>query len=131
MLTDPVADMLTRIRNAVTARKARVDVPWSRHKEDIARTLVGEGFLGAVERVDAEPRAILRIELRYDNGRRPVIEGIERVSRPSLRIYVGKGKVPPVRGGLGVSVLSTPRGVMVDREARRQGVGGEILCRVW
>ena len=131
MLTDPVADMLTRIRNAVTARKARVDVPWSRHKADIARALVEEGFLGAVERVDAEPRPILRIELRYDNGRRPVIEGIARVSRPSLRVYVGKGKVPPVRGGLGVSVLSTPRGVMVDREARRQGVGGEILCRVW
>jgi len=131
MLTDPVADMLTRIRNAVTARKARVDVPFSRHKADIARALVEEGFLGAVEKVEAEPRAILRIELRYDNGRRPVIEGIERVSRPSLRIYVGKGKVPPVRGGLGVSVLSTPRGVMVDREARKQGVGGEVLCRVW
>jgi small subunit ribosomal protein S8 len=77
------------------------------------------------------PRATLRIELRYDNSRRPVIEGIERVSRPSLRVYVGKGKVPPVRGGLGVSVLSTPRGVMVDRDARRQGVGGEVLCRVW
>jgi small subunit ribosomal protein S8 len=131
MLTDPVADMLTRIRNAVTARKARVDVPWSRHKADIARALVEEGFLGAVEKVDGVPRATLRIELRYDNSRRPVIEGIERVSRPSLRVYVGKGKVPPVRGGLGVSVLSTPRGVMVDRDARRQGVGGEVLCRVW
>jgi small subunit ribosomal protein S8 len=131
MLTDPVADMLTRIRNGVAARKARVDIPWSAHKAAIARVLVDEGFLGALERVEGEPRAILRLDLRYDNSRRPVIEGIERVSRPSLRVYVGKAEVPSVRGGLGVSVLSTPRGLMVDREARRQGVGGEVLCRVW
>jgi len=131
VLTDPVADMLTRIRNAARARKASVDVPWSRHKEAIARVLVAEGYLAHAERVEQAPRAALRLGLRYDAARRPVIEGIRRVSRPSLRVYVGAAEVPKVRGGLGISVLSTPKGVLVDREARRHGVGGELLCQVW
>jgi len=131
VLTDPVADMLTRIRNAARARKASVDVPWSRHKEAIARVLVAEGYLAHADRVEQAPYTVLRLGLRYDEARRPVIEGIRRVSRPSLRVYVGAAEVPKVRGGLGISVLSTPKGVLVDREARRQGVGGELLCQVW
>jgi small subunit ribosomal protein S8 len=131
VLTDPVADMLTRIRNAARARKASVDVPWSRHKEAIARVLVAEGYLAHADRVEQAPHTVLRLGLRYDEARRPVIEGIRRVSRPSLRVYVGAAEVPKVRGGLGISVLSTPKGVLVDREARRQGVGGELLCQVW
>lgn len=131
MLTDPVADMLTRIRNGARARKASVDVPWSHHKEAIAHVLVAEGYLTEAARVEATPRAILRLGLRYDDQRRSVIEGIERVSRPSLRVYVGSDEIPSVRRGLGINVLSTPKGVLVDREARKQGVGGEVLCRVW
>src|SRR5262245_45233682 len=128
MMTDPVADMLTRIRNAASARKASVDVPWSRHKEAIARVLVEEGYLADAAVADGEgPRRVLPVGVRYDNQRKPVITGIRRISRPSLRVYVGMDEIPPVRKGLGVSVLSTPKGVLVDREARRQGVGGEII----
>jgi small subunit ribosomal protein S8 len=132
MLTDPVADMLTRIRNGTMARKATIDMPWSRHKEAIAKVLVEEGYLESAAGVDGEPpRRTLRIALRYDDRRRPVINGVKRVSRPSLRVYVGAGEIPAIRRGLGVNVLSTPKGVLVDREARKQGVGGELLCTVW
>ena len=132
MLTDPVADMLTRIRNANHARKAAVDMPWSRHKEAIAKALVSEGYLESAAEVTEEGSGrTLRIGLRYDDRRRPVILGIKRVSRPSLRVYVGSTEIPAIRKGLGVQVLSTPKGVLVDREARKQGVGGELLCTVW
>ena len=131
MLTDPIADLLTRIRNAAGARKPSVDVPWSRVKEEIARVLVAEGYLASHTVVEATPRNVLRLEIRYDAQRRPVIIGIRRVSRPSLRVYVGVDEIPAVRAGLGVNILSTPRGVLVDREARREHVGGEILCTVW
>jgi small subunit ribosomal protein S8 len=132
MLTDPVADMLTRIRNGAHARKATVDMPWSRHKEAIAHALVAEGYLESAAGVDeGGPRLTLRIGLRYDERRRPVINGMKRVSRPSLRVYVGAGEIPAIRKGLGINVLSTPKGVLVDREARKQGVGGELLCTVW
>jgi small subunit ribosomal protein S8 len=123
--------MLTRIRNGAGARKASVDVPWSRHKEAVARVLVDEGYLTDAALVEEKPFPVLRIGLRYDQGRRPVISGIRRISRPSLRVYVGYGEIPAVRRGLGVSVLSTPKGILVDREARRQGVGGEIICQIW
>jgi small subunit ribosomal protein S8 len=131
MLTDPIADLLTRIRNANNARKASVDVPWSRQKEEIARVLVDEGYLEGASVVDATPRNILRIDLRYDGQRRPVITGMRRVSRPSLRVYVGVKDIPAVRRGLGVNVLSTPKGILVDRNARRENVGGEVICTVW
>jgi small subunit ribosomal protein S8 len=131
MLTDPIADMLTRIRNGTHARKASIDVPYSRQKERIARVLVSEGYLASATMVEATPRNILRIELRYDAQRRPVIIGVKRVSRPSLRVYVGADDIPAVRRGLGINVLSTPKGVLVDREARRENVGGEVLCTVW
>jgi small subunit ribosomal protein S8 len=132
MLTDPIADMMTRIRNATQARKATVDMPWSRHKEAIAQALVNEGYLENAAAVAEEGvQRTLRIGLRYDERRRPVINGIRRVSRPSLRVYVGAKEIPAIRRGLGINVLSTPRGVLVDREARKQGVGGELLCTVW
>jgi small subunit ribosomal protein S8 len=131
MMTDPIADMLTRIRNAVAARKASVDVPWSRLKQEIARVLAAEGYLEEVTVVEDGARRVLRIGLRYDARRRPAIGGLKRVSRPSLRVYVGVGEIPAVRKGLGVSVLSTPKGVLADREARRARVGGELLCMVW
>jgi small subunit ribosomal protein S8 len=131
MLTDPVADMLTRIRNAAHARKATVGMPWSRHKEAIAKVLVDEGYLESAAAVAEDGGRRLRIGLRYDERRRPVITGVKRVSRPSLRVYVGATEIPAIRKGLGVNVLSTPKGVLVDREARKQGVGGELLCTVW
>src|SRR5262249_44506038 len=139
MMTDPIADMLTHIRNGASARKASVDVPWSRHKEAVARVLVNEGYLADAAMVEEhgdegaprKPFPVLRLGLRYDQGRRPVISGIRRVSKPSLRVYVGHGDIPSVRRGLGVSILSTPRGILADRDARRQGVGGEIICQVW
>jgi small subunit ribosomal protein S8 len=131
MTTDPVADLLTRIRNANNARKASVDIPWSRHKEEIARVLVDEGYLGAVTVVDGTPRNVLHIDLRYDAQRRPVITDVRRVSRPSLRVYVGVKDILAVRRGLGVNILSTPKGVLVDRNARRENVGGEVICTVW
>jgi small subunit ribosomal protein S8 len=132
MLTDPIADMLTRIRNAAHARKATVDMPWSRHKEAIAKVLVGEGYLeSAAEEASEGAGRRLRIGIRYDDRRRPIITGVKRVSRPSLRVYVSATEIPAIRKGLGVNVLSTPKGVLVDREARKQGVGGELLCTVW
>jgi small subunit ribosomal protein S8 len=131
MMTDPIADMLTRIRNGAGARKASVDVPWSRHKEAVARVLVEEGYLADAALVEEKPFPVLRIGLRYDQGRQSVISGIRRISRPSLRVYVGHGEIPAVRRGLGVSILSTPKGILADREARRQGVGGEIICQIW
>jgi small subunit ribosomal protein S8 len=131
MMTDPIADMLTRIRNGASARKASVDVPWSRHKEAIARVLVEEGYLAEAAMVEEGRFPTLRLGLRYDATRRSVISGIRRVSRPSLRVYVGTGEIPSVRRGLGVSVLSTPKGILPDREARRQGVGGEVICQIW
>ncbi len=131
MMTDPIADMLTRIRNGTGARKASVDVPWSRTKEAIARVLVEEGYLGGLSVVPATPRNVLRIELRYDGQRQPVITGMRRVSRPSLRVYVGVDEIQAVRRGLGINVLSTPKGILVDRSARRENVGGEVICTVW
>ena len=131
MMTDPIADLLNRIRNGMGARKASVDVPWSREKEAIARVLVEEGYLGGSSVVEASPRNVLRIELRYGDDRRPVITGLRRISRPSLRVYVGAKEIPAVRKGLGVNILSTPRGILVDRVARRENVGGEVICTVW
>lgn len=130
-MTDPIADLLTRIRNGNQARKERVDVPWSRLKEAVSRVLIAEGFLKEATVVGEGHTKVLRLALKYDEQRRPVISGIERVSRPSLRVYVGKEEIPAVRGGLGINVLSTPAGILVDREAKQRGIGGELLCAVW
>jgi len=131
MMTDPIADLLTRIRNANRARKDWADVPWSKLKEAIARVLVEEGFLREASVNEENGRKLLRVILKYDEFRRPVVSGIRRVSRPSLRVYVGGRQIPVIRKGLGISVLSTPKGVIADRVARKENVGGEVICSVW
>ncbi len=129
--TDPIAELLTRIRNAMHARFSQVEVPHSRMREAICRTLAAEGFLGGVEVAGEAPRKRLLIALRYAGEREPVIRGLERVSRPSLRRYAVAKTMPRVPHGMGVQVVTTPLGVMTDREARRKKVGGEVLLRVW
>jgi small subunit ribosomal protein S8 len=131
MLTDPIADYLTRIRNGCQARKERVDVPYSTIKERLAEVMVAEGYLKDFAVVGEGPEKQIRIGLRYDGQRRPVITGLERVSRPSLRVYVGSKSTPKVRGGMGVSILSTPQGVLADHQARKRNLGGEVLCAIW
>jgi Ribosomal protein S8 len=131
VVTDPIADMLTCVRNALHARKERVDVPWSRMKEAILKVMAEEGFIKEQSVIEERGKVRLRIRLAYDQNGRPVMHGMERVSKPSLRTYVGADEIPQVFNGLGVSVLSTSRGILTDREARKQHVGGEILCRLW
>jgi len=132
-MTDPIADLLTRIRNASSARHQKVLVPWSRLKENIVKVLVDEGYVREYKKVKATEGAgeDLIIQLKFDRDNRPIIVGLKRVSRPSLKVYVGAQKVAPVRKGLGINILSTPKGILVDREAQRAKVGGEILCSVW
>jgi small subunit ribosomal protein S8 len=130
MQTDPIADFLTAIRNAANARKTDVTVPSSKLKIAIAEILKREGYIGDYEVQEDDKQNRLKIVLRY-HGKERVFQVLERVSKPGRRIYVGKTEVDRVLGGLGVSILSTPRGVITDREARRQGVGGELLLRVY
>jgi small subunit ribosomal protein S8 len=131
-MTDPIADMLTRIRNAVRAHHPRVDIPHSHLKEGLAEILKREGFLDAVAVVrPKEGFPVIRIALRYGPEGDPLLSGLERVSRPGRRVYCSKDEIPPVLGGLGISVLSTSRGLMSGEECRRVGVGGEILCNIW
>ena len=134
-MTDPIADMLARIRNATLARHSRVDIPASKLKVEIARILESEGYIQAYKLVDAEPgarpQAKLRINLKYGPRGERVISGLQRVSRPGRRVYLGRDNVPTVLGGLGTSILTTSRGVMTGREAVKAGVGGEVLCNIW
>ena len=136
-MTDPIADMLTRIRNAVQAKRPRVDIPASRLKVEIARILESEGYIQGYTVVDEvpeggrTPQKVVRIFLKYGPRGERVITGIERVSRPGRRVYFGHDAVPPVLAGLGVSILTTSRGLMTGRQATRAGVGGEVLCNVW
>ncbi|MGQ9549435.1 MAG: 30S ribosomal protein S8 [Roseiflexus sp.] len=128
---DPIADMLTRIRNACMARHATVSIPSSRMKLAIAQILKREGFIQDFTVQEGKPRSTIVITLKYTPDRRPVITGLKRVSKPGLRIYTKRADIPRVRGGLGLSILSTPRGVMAGHEAWQQRVGGEVLCYVW
>jgi len=128
---DPIADMLTRIRNGLMLRKTFVLVPSSRIKTEIAQILLDEGFIQGYEVSDERPQPNIRVWLKYDNKRRPILTNLKRVSKPGRRVYTGKRELPWVLSGMGVAIISTPRGLMTDREARRQGVGGEILCYVW
>jgi small subunit ribosomal protein S8 len=132
-MTDPIADMITRIRNAVHARHQRVEIPASRFKTEIARILEQEGYIQSFKVLEGGevPRPLIRIVLKYGPRGETVISGLERVSRPGRRVYMGRGDVPAVMGGLGTSILTTSRGVMTGREAVRAGVGGEVLCNVW
>lgn len=131
MMTDPVADMLTRIRNALLARQKQVTIPNSGMKQEVARILSEEGFIRGYDVSQASPRATLRLHLRYDDKRRSVITGLRRVSKPGRRVYSPADEIPWVQGGLGVAIVSTPKGLMSGRDARRAGVGGEIICYVW
>jgi small subunit ribosomal protein S8 len=132
-MTDPIADMLTRIRNASRARHEKVAIPWSRVKEAIIKVMIEEGYLRESKKVkDAHGAGeALLVQLKFDRENRPVIAGIKRVSSPSRRVYVGAQAVTPIRKGLGINILSTPKGIMVDREALKARVGGELICLVW
>lgn len=132
MQTDPIADMLTRIRNAQAIAEASVDVPASKFKKAIANVLVSEGYLKSVEdATGADGHPVLRIGIKYGPRRTPIINKLTRVSTPGRRAYAKAKSVPVVRGGLGIAILSTSQGLMVDRDARRQNMGGEIVCEVW
>jgi len=130
-VSDPIADMLTRIRNAIMARHDSVLIPSSRMKLSIIRILKAEGFIKDYEVVRGRPHRVIRIHLKYDDKNQPVLTRLERVSKSGLRVYAGRKEIPRVYGGLGVAILSTPKGVMTGQQAWRQGIGGEVLCYVW
>ena len=129
--SDPIADMLTRIRNAIMARHDFVLVPASRMKLSIARTLKEEGFINDYEVLRGKSHRVIKIYLKYDENNQSLLSGLERVSKPGLRIYVQRKEIPRVFGGLGIAIMSTPKGVMTGQQAWRQEVGGELLCYVW
>ncbi|WP_018862118.1 30S ribosomal protein S8 [Thioalkalivibrio sp. ALJ3] len=130
MMTDPISDMLTRVRNAQRANKEQVAIPFSKAKERILKVFADEGFVGDVQVEGEAAQKKLVVKLKYFEGR-PVIESVERISRPGLRIYRGKDELPRINQGLGVAVISTPQGVMSDRAARAAGQGGEVLCKIY
>jgi small subunit ribosomal protein S8 len=130
-MTDPIADMLTRIRNAVAVRHDYVNVPASKVKVAIAKVLKEEGFVRDFEVLDEGPNRFVRIQLSYTEKKEPILNGLKRVSRPGLRVYVQKREIPRVYNGLGVAILSTPKGIMAGQQAWRQQTGGELLCYVW
>ena len=130
-ISDPIADMLTRIRNAIMVRHDSVMIPASRMKLAIARILKGEGFITDYEVLRSKPHRVIKVYLKYSDKNQPVFSGLERVSKPSLRVYVQQKEIPRVYGGLGIAIISTPKGVMTGQQAWHQGVGGELLCYVW
>ncbi len=130
-LTDPVADFLTRIRNAMRARHQKLDVPASKLKAEIARILKEEGYIANYKPAEENGMKVLRVYLKYGVNNESVISDLKRVSRPGCRVYQGKNEIRRVQGGLGIAILTTPKGVMTGRQARREGVGGELLCEVW
>ena len=130
-MTDPVADFLTRVRNAIRAKHQKVDVPASKLKAEIARILKEEGYISNFKTTEENGQKLLRVYLKYGSNNEATITNLERVSKPGCRVYVGRTEIPRVLGGLGINILTTPRGVMTGRDARKQGVGGEILCQVW
>ncbi|MBI5212944.1 MAG: 30S ribosomal protein S8 [Nitrospirae bacterium] len=131
MLTDPIADMLTRIRNAILIKSEKVDIPASKMKVEIAKILKEEGFIKSYKIIKDKKQGILRIALKYAPESGSIISGLKRISKPGRRVYVGKSEIPRVMGGVGVAVITTPNGILGDKECRREGVGGEVLCYVW
>lgn len=131
MTTDPIADLLARIRNANIAYHDQVDIPNSKIKEQIARVLKREGFVKDFQIINTGIQGVIRIHLKYGPNRERVITGIKRISKPGLRVYVGKDEIPRIFGGLGTVIMSTPKGVMTGKQAKNRGVGGEVLCYVW
>jgi small subunit ribosomal protein S8 len=130
-ITDPLADMLTRVRNGVSRRHPEVQIPASKLKAEVARVLQREGFIRGFDSVSEDGHPYLRLQLRYEEGEVPMITGLRRVSRPGKRVYVRRARIPMVLRGMGVAILSTPKGVMTGAEARAQNMGGEVLCYVW
>ena len=130
-MTDPAAVFLTRIRNSIRARHQKLDVPASKLKSEIARILKEEGYIANYKAAEEDGRAVLRVYLKYGANNEAAIRDLERISRPGCRVYVSRDQIKPVQGGLGICILTTPRGVMTGRQARREGVGGEVLCQVW
>ena len=130
-VSDPIADLLTCIRNACKAKHKKVDVPASKSKAEVVRVLLREKYINNFKSIDDKKRGLLRIYLKYDQKERPVIQGIERMSKPGRRVYIRRHEVPKIQGGLGTALISTPSGIMTDQEARDEGLGGEYLCRIW
>lgn len=131
VMTDPIADLLTRVRNANMANKSTVEVPASKIKKAIAEIFKEEGYIKDLESVDDSKQGILRLYLKYGKNNEKVITGIKRISKPGLRVYVNKDEIPRVLGGLGVAVISTSKGVVTDKKARQEGAGGEVICYIW
>ena len=129
--TDPVADFLTRIRNGIKARHQKVDVPASKLKLEIARILKEEGYISNFKPTEENGQKLLRVYLKYGPNNEATISNMERISKPGCRVYVGHTEIPRVLGGLGINILTTPKGVMTGRQARKEGVGGEVLCQIW
>ena len=130
-MTDPIADMLTRVRNANDAKHDSVDIPASNIKKQLAQILLDEGFVKGFDVLDDEKQGIIRVDLKYGVHNEKVISGIKRISKPGLRVYVKGNEVPRVLGGLGIAVVSTSKGMMTDKVARKEGIGGEVICYVW
>ncbi|MEN6315488.1 MAG: 30S ribosomal protein S8 [Clostridiaceae bacterium] len=130
-ITDAIADMLTRVRNAGTAKHESVDIPASNIKKDIARILLDEGYVKNFELIEDGKQGLIRIVLKYTGNKQNVISGIKRISKPGLRVYANKDELPKVLGGLGIAVISTSKGIMTDKRARTEGVGGEVLAFIW
>ena len=130
-ITDPIADMLTRIRNANNSRHMTVDIPASNMKKAIAEILLNEGYVKNVEVIDDNTQGVIRITLKYAENKQKVLSGLKRVSKPGLRVYASKDELPRVLKGLGIAIISTSKGIMTDKEARRQSVGGEVLAFIW
>ena len=130
-VSDPIADMLTRIRNAIMARHDSVLIPASKMKLSITKIFKAEGFIDGYEVVKGKPHRMIKLQLKYDDKNQPVLSGLERVSKPGLRVYAGSKEIPRIYGGLGVAIISTPKGVMTGHQAWREGIGGELLCYVW
>lgn len=130
-MTDPIADMLTRIRNGNNAKHDSVDVPASNIKKELAQILLDEGFVKGFDVIEDGKQGIIRVELKYGKYNEKVISGIKRISKPGLRVYVKSDEIPRVLGGLGIAILSTSKGIMTDKDARKEGIGGEVICYVW
>lgn len=130
-MTDPIADMLTRIRNGNNAKHDSVDIPASNIKKELAQILLDEGFIKGFDVIEDGKQGIIRVELKYGNYNEKVLSGIKRISKPGLRVYVKNDEIPRVLGGLGIAILSTSKGIMTDKDARKEGIGGEVICYVW
>lgn len=131
MMTDPIADMLTRIRNGNNAKHQSVDIPASNIKKQLAQILVEEGFIKGYDVIDDGKQGIIRVELKYGKQNEKVISGIKRISKPGLRVYAKSDELPRVLGGLGIAIISTSKGIVTDKFARKEGIGGEVICYVW